>query len=330
MNPTDRDAIVTICVLAARADGTRDTPETAQFERIIADLGVTDLSAILARVDTSGVGEVARRLSTPEARRTAYETALAVCYADGDLNPAERAFLEGLRGDLGLAGDPEAEAAIEEARVLATAPIPGPPLPVEEAPPPGVHKSQAGLPPVTMDAAIDAMIRQHALIAGALELLPQSLASLAIIPLQLRLVHRIGADYGQKLDPQQVKVLLGVLGLGTVGQVLDGVARKALRGVGRGLLGRMLGGFAGGVAGSAAGMGLAFASTWALGHAAKQYYAQGQKLSREDLQALFLRFKAEAQEVLPRVQEEIRAQSEKLDLNRLMASLGGRTIETSG
>ncbi len=113
------------------------------------------------------------------------------------------------------------------------------------------------------------------------------------------------------------------MGAGAVTQVLDGVSRKALGGLGRGLLGKVLGGVAGGAAGTVAGMGLAFASTYALGHVAKQYSAQGGKLSREDLEALARRFRTEAQELLPKVQDEIRAQSERRDLGRVMATLTG-------
>src|ERR1041385_1267198 len=48
---------------------------------------------------------------------------------------------------------------------------------------------------------------------------------MAIIPLQLRLVYRIGADYGQKLDGPQIRDLLGAMGIGAAAQVMDGLAR---------------------------------------------------------------------------------------------------------
>ncbi|MGH7560925.1 MAG: TerB family tellurite resistance protein [Gemmatimonadales bacterium] len=332
MRDQDRDAIVTICLLAARVDGGRSPEEQEQFEQVMEDLGVTDMPALFARLRTATVdaGEAARSISTAHARRTAYEMAVSICYADGDLSEQERRFLEELRTHLGLGTDPDLERMGRDARGLATAPLPGPPLTLESGGGSGPRPSQAGIPAVTPDAAIDAMIRQHALLAGALELLPQTLATLAVIPVQLRLVHRIGADVGQKPDQQQVTVLLGALGVGAVTQVLDGVARKTLGGLGRGLLGRLFGGVAGGAAGAVTGMGLAFASTYALGHIAKQYYAQGGKLSREDLEALARRFRTEARELLPKVQDEIRAQSQRLDLDRLMATLKGTVTVEKG
>ena len=320
----ERDAIVTLSFLAAISDGDRDAEEQSRLERVIADLGIQDVPALLERLRSGAfdVASAAREITTPDGRQVAYEMAMSVCYADGDLNATERDFLERLRLELGLTDAEIAEAGLE-ARALAMAPLPGPELGVGPPSSIAMRPSQAGIPAISADAAIDAMIRQHALIAGALELLPQRLATLAIIPLQMRLVHRIGADFGHQLDQAQAKVLLGVMGVGAMTQVLDGMARKVLGGTGRGLLGRALGGVLGGAAGAAAGMGLAFATTHALGHVSKQYYAQGRKLSEADLKALFARFKREAEELLPSVQDEIRSQSEGLDLKRLVTSLKG-------
>ena len=55
------------------------------------------------------------------------------------------------------------------------------------------------------------MILNAAIMNGALELLPQSLASMAIIPLQMKLVYRIGTEYGYELDRGHVKDLLAIL-----------------------------------------------------------------------------------------------------------------------
>jgi uncharacterized protein (DUF697 family)/tellurite resistance protein len=324
MTDPERDAIVTLSFLAAISDGDRDAEEQSRLERVIADLGIDDVPALLERLRSGAfdIGAAAREIVTTDGRQAAYEMAMSVCYADGDLNAIERDFLERLRLELGLSDAEIAEAGLE-ARALAMAPLPGPELGLGAASSVTMRPSQAGIPAISADAAIDAMIRQHALIAGALELLPQRLATLAIIPLQMRLVHRIGADFGHQLDQAQAKLLLGVMGVGAMTQVLDGMARKVLGGTGRGLLGRALGGVLGGAAGAAAGMGLAFATTHALGHVSKQYYAQGRKLSEADLKALFARFRREAEELLPSVQDEIRSQSEGLDLKRLMGSLKG-------
>ena len=160
------------------------------------------------------------------------------------------------------------------------------------------------------------------MLTAALELLPQNLASLAIVPLQLRMVYQIGKDHGQALDMNQVKDLAAAMGIGAAGQVMEGVARKVLGGLGGALLGRFLGGVAGGVAGAAAGVALTFATTYALGHASRQYYGQGRRMSGDDLRALVAKLRGDAQGIYPRVEAEIRSQSQHLNLTDVLARIG--------
>jgi uncharacterized protein (DUF697 family)/tellurite resistance protein len=316
----DRDPVIAICLLAALADGERSAEEQEQFARIAARLGGSDLPGLIARMRSGQVTvtDAARRLSSPDARQLAYEMAVSVVYADGDANAGEQAFLAGLKQVLEIEGDEP-----EEVQKLAQAPLTGPTMNLMPSSSGAPRHSQAGIPAMSHDEALDEMIRRQALLTGALELLPQNLASMAIIPLQMRLVYRIGADYGHQLDAPQIKDLLGIMGIGAAAQVLDGMARRILGGLGRGLFGSVLGGIVGGTAGVAAGAGVSFVTTYALGHAAKQYYAQGRKLSREDLRALFERFRGEAEALLPRVQQEIHAQSQHLDLKRVMVAIRG-------
>ncbi len=159
--------------------------------------------------------------------------------------------------------------------------------------------------PVTGDS-LDDLILKQAMIAGALELLPEKLSVAAVIPVQLRMVYQIGQRHGQKLDSDQITDLAATFGIGATAQVLEGVVRKALGG----LAGGVLGGLAGGAAGVAAGAAVTFGATYALGHAAKQYYAQGRKLSAEDLRALFARFQEEAKVVFPKVKGQIESSGE--------------------
>lgn len=310
MQEQDRDPIVAMCVLAALADGDRSPEEQAEFQRIAARLGDGDTAALTARAHQGSLTleDAVSRLGSPESRRTAYEMAASVVFADGQANASERAFLAELRRLLDVP-DGGAEPIHKEVEGLALIPLAGPQTDAANAAP--------------RDTALDDMIRRQALLTGALELLPQNLASLAIIPLQMRLVYRIGAEYGQTLESEQIKDLLGAMGIGAAAQVLDGLARRILGGLGRGMFGRTLGGVVGGTAGMAAGAGVSFVTTYALGQAARQYYAQGRKLSREDLQALFQRFRREAEALLPRVQEQIHGQAQHLDLKRLVETLRG-------
>jgi len=228
--------------------------------------------------------DLAAKLSDDEARHTAYQGALAICNADGPANAAELAFLEELRGALGIAA------------------------PVAE-----VH---TGAPPA---GPLDDFILQQAILTGALEILPDRLANIAILPLQLRLVYQIGQRHGQKLDINQVKDLAATLGLGVAAQGMEGVVMNVIGGLTKGLLG----GLVGGAARVATGAAISFSATYALGHVADQYYAQGRSLSRNDLLALFDRFKQDAKTIYPRVQSQIQARSGTLNLQSLLAGLRG-------
>ena len=292
MNATDQQLIVTIALAAALADGRQDPRETSALRAVADAAGVTDLDALARQIAEGTVrpAELARQLSDEPARRLAYQTALVACHADGPASEAEQRFLDDLRSALGLEGNA------------------GPTAPLEVG---------TGAPP---SPDLDDLIMRQAMLTGALELLPERLATMAIIPLQLRLVYQIGQRHGQQLDANQIKDLAGTLGIGAAAQVMEGVVRGVLGGLTKGLFGSMIGG----AAGVAAGAAVTFGSTYALGHVASQYYAQGRSLSAAGLRALFARFQEEARNLFPRVQEQIQEQSRTLNLQTVLATIQGR------
>jgi len=288
MNTTDHAPLIAIAMLAARADGSTDSAEQAAVNAVVARMGSPDVSRLAEQVAGGQIraADLARKLSDDEARQTAYDGALAICNADGPANAAELAFLEELRDALGIS-----------------------------APPP-VAEVHSGAPPA---GPLDDFILQQAILTGALEILPDQLANIAILPLQLRLVYQIGQRHGQKLDVNQVKDLAATLGLGVAAQGVESVVMGLVGGLARGLLG----GLAGGATRVATGAAISFSATYALGHVADQYYAQGRNLSRNDLLALFDRFKQDAKTIYPRVQSQIQTKSGSLNLQSLLAGLRG-------
>ena len=302
MNETDHEPIVTIAFLAAMADGRASPEELSQLRSALGRLGMTNLDAVAERVAKGQVplDDVTRQLSGDDARRLAYETALVVCHADGPVNEKETRFLNDLRGALGLG--PAALGELERAAAaLAGAPLTAPAV-------------TGGAGNSAPDAGLDQLILEQAILTSAVDLLPEGVANVVILPLQLRLVYQIGRHYGQQLDAEQIKDLVATLGLGAAAQAMEGVVRKLVGSAARGLLGSLIGG-AGGLAAGAA---VTFASTYALGHVAKQYYAQGRKLSADDLRALFQRFQDEAKVLFPKVQDEIRTRAKTLNLQTLL------------
>ena len=293
MTPQDAETIVAIAALAAQADGHQDDAERTRIVEMAAGLGLNDravaeAASMAAAVErNAALARLVEQLSSPEARQAAYDTAVSVCHADGWVNPNEAAFLRTLATSLGIdstATDATASTIHEQVNAK-TAPQPG--------------------------SDLDQFILDQAMLSAALELLPDRLASLGILPLQLRLVKQIGERHGQQLDASQVKDLVAVFGIGAAAQIMEKVVRNTLGGfvgmLGRGALGGLLGGLAGNAAGFAAGASVTFATTYALGHAAEQYYAQGRTLSTADLKALFTRFQNDAGTMFPRVEERVRA-----------------------
>ena len=303
MQTTDHTPLIAIAMLAARADGVVDSAEQRAVDSVVARTGDPDVSRLAQQVAAGQlrVADLASRLSDDEARRVAYEWALAIVNADGSANEPEQAFLEELRAALGLSSAEVADAT-RTATALAEAPVSG----VETG------KLPAGPP--------DEFILQQAILTGALEILPDRLANIAILPLQLRLVYQIGQRHGQKLDVNQVKDLAATFGLGAAAQGLEGIAMKLIGG----LAGGLLGGMVGGASRVATGAIITFSATYALGHVAEQYYQQGRRLSAADLKALFGRFQADAKTIYPRVEEQIQRQAGTLNLQSLLKGL--RTV----
>lgn len=303
MQPSDAATIISIAGLAAFADGTLDTAETAALIAVAERHGVTTLDTVLqqARAGAPQLNELAATLSDAEAREAAYDAAVAICHANGVATDAEIAWLAQLRTALNV---PPASAQAAAETAAATAAIAAPAVDVLTKEPPD-------------EAQLDALILGQAQLTAACELLPDRLANLAILPLQLRLVYQIGQRHGQPMDADQVKDLAGALGIGAAAQVMETAVRKVLGGIGS----TILGGLFGGATGVAAGAAVSFSATYALGHAAKQYYRQGRSLSQADLQALFTRFQGEAQALFPKVQETVQQQARGLNLQGLLAQL---------
>jgi uncharacterized membrane protein YebE (DUF533 family) len=296
------ESIVAVALMAALADGHATEQEKTELQRAMSTAGTVDLDTLTARIITGQLqlADLAARLRSDTARREAYEVAVLVCHSDGPANAAERSFLAALRGALGIS-EASVSTIERDAAALSAAATP----------------VASGTP--TSPAGIDEMILQQAIITGAVEILPDRLANLAIIPLQLRMVYQIGQAHGQQMDANQVRDLAGALGIGAAAQVMEGAVRKLLGGAASSILGGLLGG----TAGLAAGAAVTFASTYALGHVAKQYYAQGRRLSTADLKALFARFQEEAKTLYPKVQSQVQAQSRSLNIQQLLSGLRG-------
>ncbi len=334
MNPQDIRPILTIALMAAFADGLKDERERAEVKRVADALGTDaglDLPALYREVliEKPDLAQVAGALSSPGARQLAFEMALGICDADGAQGPEERDFLGRLSHALGL-DVAVAAATSRQADAVADAGFGAKPYQLPAHTPtagnasasdaatadsPGVSGTVTGRSSMT-DAETDALILKASITNAALEILPESLASMAIIPLQVRLVYRIGKAHGYPMDAGQARDFLATVGVGLTGQYLEQFGRK--------LLGGLLGGIGGGLGRSigrqAASSGMSFATTYALGRVAQRYYASGRSIDATTLKQTFLSMLEEAKGLAPRYQDQIQRMSGTID-TRSLASL---------
>jgi uncharacterized protein (DUF697 family) len=265
----------------------------------------------LAIVRRIAVATAVAALTSPETRQLAFEMAVCVCDADGVQSAGEQRFLAELRGALGLDVQ-QAAAYTREAEAIAAAPVAAASQnAAANAPPAAVAASYASM---LSDAEMDQNILNAAILNGALELLPETLSTMAIIPLQMKLVYRIGQSYGFELDRSHIKDFLATLGVGLTSQYLEQAGRKLLGG----LLGKIGGGLLGGIGKQAVSSGMSFASTYALGHVAKSYYAGGRSFSTQMLRESFERVLGEAKGLQARYLPEMQARARTLDTAKIV------------
>ena len=311
MSPSETRAIVTLSLLAAFVDGDKHERERAEIKRIAEGLSQADgvhlptlyQDVLMKRVSLADVGAA---LTSAESRQLGYEMAVCVCDADGAQSEAERMFLADVRTSLGLDAATAAQFS-EQAEAIASAPLPttaAVAVPVAAAAV-GAGAVAAATPAVD-SAEIDKTILNAAILNGALELLPETLSTMAIIPLQMKLVYGIGKAHGYELDSGHVKDFLATVGVGLTSQYLEQAGRKLLGG----LLGKVGGGLLRGLGNQAVSSGMSFATTYALGHVAKRYYAGGRTLSTQMLKEAYASVTKEGQGLqsryLPAIQEKAR------------------------
>jgi len=325
MNLDQQKSILTIALLAAFADGNKDDAEREEIRRIAqslaGDAGMADLPRIYQDVllRRTSVQAAVQALSDPMHRQLAYEMAVCVCDVDGRQTAAEREFLSSLKAALQL-GAPQTDAFDREADAIVDVAEKAVPLSVPVSAPIAIRVAAAAAAPSSaLDAELDKSILNYALLNGALELLPQSWASMAIIPMQVKMVYGIGKAHGVELDQGHIKEFIAAAGVGMTSQYLEQFGRKLLGG----LLGKAAGRTIGGLGSAATGMAFSFATTYALGQVAKRYYAGGRVMSTAMLRETFQNLLGPAKQMQSQYLSQIQQKAATLDAGKIMAMVRG-------
>lgn len=332
MNPNEQQAILTIALLAAFADGSKADSEREAIRGIADSLGREAGAAGLAQLyqdvllKRATVQTAVAGLTDTGQRQLAYEMAVCVCDADGRKSPAESAFLSDLKQRLGLAAGDIEQFERQEAELMEAsdhvAPAAGTVAVVATA---GAAASMAAPVPVAVavnappHAEMDKLILNASLLNGALELLPQSWASMAIIPLQIRMVYNIGKAHGVELDQGHIREFIAAAGVGLSSQYIEQFGRKLIGG----LLGKAAGRMVGGIGRATTGMAFSFATTYALGQLAKRYYAGGRVMNTALLKETFQGLLAPAKQMQTQYLPQIQQTASSLDAGKVLAMVRG-------
>ena len=360
MNLDEIRATLTLCLLASFADGEKHDREREQIRQVAEGLaGDQNVNlpglyqdVLLRRVNLQ---DVLARLTSSDARQLAYEMAVCVCDADGQTSAQEAAFLAQVRqawgmGTLGAASADStqtapasiaASAGVASATAASYTSFDAQAQAVADAPL-NLAAAEASLPagiavphpaavdnlattaaqrqPGTLSATeMDSKILKASIMNGAIELLPENLSTLAIIPLQMRLVYQIGKSYGYELDRGHIKDLLAALGVGLTSQYLEEAGRKLLGG----LLGKAGKGIFGSLGKQAVSSGMSFASTYALGHVANQYYAGGRTLSTDMLKNAYQHVMQDGRQLQTRYLPQMQETARGLNTAKILAMVRG-------
>lgn len=349
MNSEQQRALLTIALYAAFADGHKAESERETIRQMAESLSdeqggqaLTSLyqDVLLRRVSVTGAVQL---LHDPAHRQLAYEMAVCVCDADGNQSDVERAFLADLCSQLGLSGDTArgVQAQVDSvaawgASVPAAAPVPaeaplsGTGLFAQWGAPASAATASAAAPVMVapanaiqpQEAELDKSILNYAVLNGALELLPQSWASMAIIPLQIKMVYAIGKAHGVALDTGHIKEFIAAAGVGLTSQYLEQFGRKLMGG----LFGKVLGKTAGKLGSTATGMAFSFATTYALGQLAKRYYAGGRNMNTSVLRSSYQDLLAPAKQLQTQYLPQIQQKAATLDMAQIMALVKGNGL----
>ena len=325
MTPEQQKSILAIALFAAFADGNKDDREREETRRIDDSLS-NEASAIdLPRLYQDvllkrlSLNTACATLNDEGMRQFAYEMAVCVCEADGHIGDTERDFLNELKQSLQI-GSTQTNAIEGELNpVIGMADLAAPATVANAQGTSGTPAPQQAKVANVSSAELDKSILNYALLNGALELLPQSWASMAIIPLQIKMVYGIGKAHGVELDQGHIKEFIAAAGVGLTSQYLEQFGRKLLGG----LLGKAAGKAFGKLGSTATGMAFSFATTYALGQVAKSYYASGRTMSTALLRETFESLLGPAKQMQAQYLPQIQQKASTLDMSQVMSMIKG-------
>lgn len=293
------EAAISIC----EADGATSPAERAFLDELAAALG-RDRSASVREVEQA---DALTRTGAVPASAALAATVAAVPVAAAD---DARVFGQTLVGE-------SAPAAVPGVRSAAT------PVPPLGAAPSAASSAGSSAPVDAKQAEADKTILRYSILTSAIELLPQGLATVAILPLQSKMVHSIAGTYGYPMSAEMLKELLATVGVGATGQVVESYTRKFVGSLAKKFLGKTAGGLVKTAVNWGTGPAMTFATTYAIGQVARQYYAGGRKLSAINLQSLYSQQVEKAKSLYAQYEPQVARTAQGTSVTQVMSMLRG-------
>ena len=293
-------ASLKLLVAVAKADGDLGPDERVILGEAIgqANLAGTTPDALLG--GTYDVETLIAEIRSDAARDAAFSACFAMAYADRACHPAEQAILDRLERAWTVKKERKGllSRVFDEARDTVS-----------------LTRIEPIADPARRKAAIDEDVLKYSVISGVLGLNPIPLVSiptdLAVVAIQAKMFVDVGQYWGRETTLDAAKQVIAGVGVGTGARIAVNNVLKFVPGVG-----------------SVVAATTNFASTWALGKVADQYWESGGKADMKMLRDLFKRRQAEGKKVYAqheaKVAERERANRETLD--RLAADLNAGRI----
>jgi uncharacterized protein (DUF697 family)/uncharacterized tellurite resistance protein B-like protein len=292
MAMTEEQAVACLRLLfaVAQADGEIAPAERRQLEAALAELPLRALSVDVLVAQPVDLEAQFRLLDSQEAKDSAWHAMYTMAWADGHCVPLEQAVLDLAQQRLGIQDQQVTlvHRLYNEARDTL---LPSAIQPVGD--------------PAKRAAEIREDTLKYAVLSAVLGAFPVPgmaiLTDLAVIGIQVKLVRDIGQYWGHQVGQEAAKSLLYGLGLGTGARLAVNNLAKLVPGWG-----------------SAVGATTSFASTWALGKVANEYFKNGAKDEPAVLLASFKTAEQEGNSAYVAHKGEIAAKS-KMDAARLQS-----------
>ena len=304
MNEIESVASLKILVCIAKADHAITTEERSVLDDALkaAKLpgNLTTQSLLEGNYDFD---TLLREITSQEGKDAAFSSAFAMAYADRNCDPAEQALLEKIEKAFAVPRDKKGmfSRLFEEARdtvsLSSITPIADP-------------KKRQG--------EINEDVLKYSILSAVLGLNPIPVVSIAtdvaVVGLQAKMFRDIGQYWGRETSKDTVKQVMGGVGVGTGARIAVNNLVKFIPGVG-----------------SVVAATTNFASTWALGKVANQYWESGGKADMKMLRELFVKSKDEGKTAYAKHKAEIEAKQKanKADLDALAADYkAGKLTQT--